>query len=224
MDEKTVFRIKICGITHPEDAQAAVRAGADAIGLNFVAGSPRCVDVPAAQAVCGANLAPAIPVGVFMDAAVSDILATASAISVTTVQLHGDEPADTLQALAPLRVIKALPVRDEAIYDQINLWSAAGIAAILLDKPRTARNSDPRPMPWHLLRPEAIQRHCGTTAPLILAGGLTPDNVAEALRIVQPHGVDVSSGVESSPGIKDHNLIQRFVLSVRGAMHPGAGC
>ncbi len=110
-------------------------------------------------------------------------------------------------------IIKALPVKDESIYEQIGAWTGAGAAAILLDKPRTAAKSDPAPMPWHLLGPDAIARNCGRTAPLILAGGLTPANVSHAVEIVRPYAVDVASGVESSAGIKDHNLIQRFVFA-----------
>mgnify|MGYP000501245836 CR=1 FL=1 len=216
-----MVRIKICGITRPEDAQAAARAGADAIGLIFVPGSPRCLDVLRARQVLAALPPLVTPVGVFMDAAITDVQATSSALGLRTVQLHGSEPVEWVAALWPLTVIKALAVRDDSIYADIRRWSAAGVSGILLDRPRTAAGSDPAPMPWHLLTPEAVHKQCGATVPLILAGGLGPENVQEAVRTVRPYGVDVSSGVEVGAGIKDHNLIQRFVLGVRGAIHPG---
>jgi phosphoribosylanthranilate isomerase len=115
-------------------------------------------------------------------------------------------------------VIKALPVRDESIYDDLCRWSRAGVDAILLDKPRTAKRSDPAPMPWHLLTTEAIRRHCGTIVPLLLAGGLMPSNVREAVRTVRPYGVDVASGVERGAGIKDADLIKTFVSEARRAL------
>lgn len=219
-----MVKVKICGITRAEDANAAVTCGADAIGLIFVPGSPRFLTLEQSRRVLVALPPFVTPVGVFMDAALSDVQNVTSGLGIRTVQLHGTEPVSHVEALTPLVVIKGLAVRDETIYGEIAKWSAAGVAAILLDKPRTAQRSDPAPMPLHLLTPQAIQRHCGTTVPLILSGGLTADNVAEAVRIVRPYGVDVSSGIERTAGIKDHNLIERFVLSVRGATLPGAGC
>jgi phosphoribosylanthranilate isomerase len=221
MAGKGMLRVKICGITRPEDAQAAAAAGADAIGLNCVPASPRYADIQRAKGVL-AGLPPLVTaVGVFMDAAISEVVATAAALALRTVQLHGDEPAEAVAALRPLAVIKALPVRDESIYGELVRWTAAGVSGILLDKPRTAQASDPAPMPWRLLTPEAIRRECGRVAPILLAGGLTPDNVGQAVRTVRPYGVDVSSGVEKGAGIKDHNLIERFVLEARRAADSG---
>lgn len=218
-----MVRIKICGITRPQDGFAAAAAGADAIGLIFVAGSPRCIDPAQAIKVIRAMPPFVTPVGVFMDAPARDVAAVACAAGLSTVQLHGQEMPEDVAMLAPLTVIKGLAVQDESIYEQIRTWSDAGVAAILLDRPRTAAASDPAPMPWHLLKPEILNRRCGQTAPIILAGGLTPDNVYQAAHVVQPFGVDASSGVEAAPGRKDHNLIQRFVLEVRRADHPGVG-
>jgi phosphoribosylanthranilate isomerase len=218
---KDMLRIKICGITRPEDAQAAAAAGADAIGLNCVPASPRYVDVLLAKAVL-AKFPPLITaVGVFMNAASSEVAATAATLGLGTVQLHGDEPVEAAAALRPVTVIKALAVRDESIYGELARWTATGVSGILLDKPRTAKASDPAPMPWRLITPEAIRRECGRVAPLLLAGGLTPDNVGQAVRTVRPYGVDVSSGVERSAGIKDRNLIERFVLEARRAADGG---
>ncbi len=201
----------------PEDGQAAAAAGADAIGLNCVPASPRYLSADKALAVLAA-LPPLItPVGVFMDAPVSTIAQTAAALGLRTVQLHGNEPIEYVAALRPLCVIKALAVRDESIYADLPKWTAAGAAGLLLDKPRTAQASDPAPMPWPLLTPQAIARACGPVAPILLAGGLTSYNVAEAVRVVQPYGVDVSSGVERSTGVKDPDLIETFVLEARRA-------
>jgi phosphoribosylanthranilate isomerase len=202
----------------PEDAQAAATAGADALGLICVPASPRYVDLAAAKGVLAVLPPRVTAVGVFMDAAAAEIAAVAKALGLRAVQLHGNEPVEEAAALAPLAVIKALPVQDESIYGELVRWSAAGVDAILLDKPRTAKASDPKPMPWHLLTPEAVRRECGPVAPILLAGGLTPDNVGQAVRTVRPYGVDVSSGVERSAGIKDRNLIQRFVLDARQAL------
>ena len=216
-----MLRVKICGITRPEDAQAAAAAGADAVGLICVPASPRYADIQRAKGVL-AGLPPLITaVGVFMDAAVSEVAATAATLGLGTVQLHGDGPVEAIEALRPLTVIKALAVRDESIYGELARWSAAGGSGILLEKPRTAKASDPAPMPWHLLTPEAIRRECGPVVPLLLAGGLTPDNVGQAVRTVRPYGVDVSSGVERSAGIKDRNLIEAFVLEARRAADSG---
>lgn len=217
-----MVRIKICGITRTDDAMAAAEAGADAIGLIFVPGSPRYLEMDAARRIL-ACLPPFVtPVGVFMDAPLAEVRQRAADLGLRTVQLHGHEPVEAISQLAPLAVIKGLAVRDESIYEQIRQWTRAGAAAILLDKPRSATRSDPAPMPWPLLAPEALQHHCGTTAPLLLAGGLDAECVTRAVRIVRPYGVDVSSGVERTAGVKDHNLIQRFVLGVRAAMPPGA--
>ena len=221
MAGKGMLRVKICGITRPEDAQAAAAAGADAVGLICVPASPRYADIQRAKGVL-AGLPPLITaVGVFMDAAVSEVAATAAALGLRTVQLHGDEPVEAAEALRPLAVIKALAVRNESIYGELVRWTATGVSGILLDKPRTAKASDPAPMPWHLLTPEAIRRECGRVAPLLLAGGLTADNVGQAVRTVRPYGVDVSSGVERGAGIKDHNLIEAFVLEARRAADSG---
>jgi phosphoribosylanthranilate isomerase len=180
------------------------------------------VDVAAAKGVLAVLPPQVMAVGVFMDAPAEEVVAAAATLGLRTVQLHGDEPVDVVAALRPLAVVKALAVRDESIYAELARWSAAGVSAILLDKPRTAKASDPAPMPWHLLTPEALRRECGPVAPLVLAGGLTPDNVAEAVRTVRPGGVDVSSGVEKRAGVKDRNLIQRFVLDARQALDGSA--
>jgi phosphoribosylanthranilate isomerase len=200
-----MVRIKICGITRDEDALAAVRLGVDALGFNFWPGSRRHVTPAVARRII-ARLPPFVtPVGVFVNQPEGEMRAMASESGIQVFQLHGDEPPE-LCARLPLPVVKAIPV------DQVRTLSrllSYEVSAFLLDTPTRGYGGSGQPFDWSLA--EGVSE----VAPVILAGGLTPENVAAAVRAVRPYAVDVASGVESSPGVKDMVLMSRFVAAVR---------
>jgi phosphoribosylanthranilate isomerase len=186
------LRIKICGVTRPADAHEAGRLGADAVGLNFYEGSPRRVDPASVESVL-AELPPFMEaVGVFVNRPLREAFAYLEVWArIRVVQWHGEhcETGDDY----PHRVIPAFPVRD---------------AAVLLDGHAPGQHGGTgRIAPWELIaafRPGV---------PVILAGGLTPENVADAVRIVRPYAVDVASGVESAPGVKSAEKMRRFIAA-----------
>jgi len=196
-------RIKICGITTPEAATAAVDAGADAIGLVFAQGSPRCIDAPTATRLLEMIPPLVITVGVYRDLRPDSDPMTDR---VGMLQLHGGEDETLIAGLAE-PVIRGFPFSPEAIAR----WDACpNVAALLVDGPRggTGEVFDHRSL-------AALANTI--TRPVFLAGGLTPDNVGDAIRVVRPYAVDVSSGVESAPGVKDPSLIAAFCDAVRRA-------
>lgn len=198
-------RIKICGVTRAEDALAAVRLGADALGFNFWPGSKRHVTPAAARAII-ARLPPFVTsVGVFVNQLEGEMRAIAAETGIQLFQLHGDEPPE-LCARLPLPVVKAIPV------DQVRTLSrllSYEVSAFLLDTPSRGYGGSGQPFDWSLA--EGVSE----VAPVILAGGLTPENVAAAVRAVRPYAVDVASGVESSPGVKDMGRMSRFFAAVQ---------
>jgi len=197
-------RIKICGITNETDAAAAVHAGADALGFIFYKGSPRCV-APGRAAEIVAGLPPfVVPVGVFVNAAADEVDGICKTAGIQVVQLHGDEPPGFCEALGR-PVIKAFRVRDAS-------WKSDAadypVGAVLLDTYAEDRyGGTGATFDWRLVE--------GSPHPVILSGGLNPDNVAEAVRSVRPYGVDTGSGVEREPGRKDHGKIRAFVEAAR---------
>jgi phosphoribosylanthranilate isomerase len=201
--------IKICGITRAEDAQLAVAAGARAIGLIFWPESPRFIDPYRGRRIVAA-LPPFItPVGVFVNQPVDYVNAVASLVRLGAVQLHGDEDVEYAAAVsAP--VIKALHV--DAGNAAVDAWPAR--MTILLDAhdPRR-RGGTGVPIDWTAAAAIAARR------PVLLAGGLTPDNVADAIARVRPFGIDVSSGVERAPGVKDHDRLTSFCEAVHATSH-----
>jgi phosphoribosylanthranilate isomerase len=194
------FKIKICGVTNVGDALAAVDAGADAIGLNFYHGSKRCVDVDVARRVVDAIGNRAACVGVFVNASAGEIQAICHQARLHVVQLHGNESPELIKTLG-------------TGYDIIRAGFAP--AAILVDAAAAGQfGGTGHTVDWRQLE------NCQTwlkNVPLILAGGLTPANVAEAIRIVRPQAVDVASGVESAPGKKDTAKMRDFVAAARAA-------
>lgn len=201
-------RVKICGITNVEDALQAVEAGADALGFVFYAKSPRFVSPHEVQKII-AELPPFVTtVGLFVNEPISRIRRTMAAARLDVVQLHGDEqPDDCL--IEPLRVIKALRVKDAASLEGAGRYQ---VSALLLDAwCDDAFGGTGKQFDWQLAKRLAGKQ------PLVLAGGLTPENIIDAVRLVKPYAVDVSSGVEVKPGKKDHQKVAEFICRVRNA-------
>lgn len=204
-------RIKICGITRLEDALAAAELGADALGFNLWPGSPRFVPPEAARAIVS-RLPPFVtPVGVFVNQPRAEVMRLAAAAGVALVQLHGDEAPPDCEGLG-LPVIKAFRVAGPEDLEAIPAYRSA--AAVLLDSRSDGFGGSGRAFDWGLARRAAGAR------PLILAGGLSPGNVARAIRAVRPFAVDAASGLESSPGVKDREKMALFVRAAQEASAP----
>lgn len=201
-------RVKICGITRLTDALDAIRLGADALGFVFYQPSPRAVSIEQARSIIQ-QLPPFVTtVGLFVDAPSQEVQQVLAQVPLSLLQFHGDEPQSYCQQFAT-PWIKALRMQPNVdIVAQIAKYSQA--SGILLDawhpqlKGGTGERFDWRHWPQ-------------STKPLILAGGLTPENVSEAIHLTQPYAVDVSGGVESSKGIKEFTLLQAFMAGVNAA-------
>lgn len=213
------LRIKICGVTNEVDARVASYLGADAIGLNFAAESPRRVDKAAAAAILR-EMPPFVePVGVFVNTHLKQIYSELQPLGrVLTIQWHGAnrELIDTF----PYRLISAFQVRDAKSMTEIERYLEMTImigqppAAILVDGYAADKHGGTgQTAPWELLA------NFRPPLPVILAGGLTPDNVAEAVKRVKPWGIDVASGVESAVGKKDPDKLRRFIALARNAAY-----
>ncbi|MGC4000981.1 MAG: phosphoribosylanthranilate isomerase [Anaeromyxobacter sp.] len=200
-------RVKICGVTRLTDAVAAARLGASAIGFNFWPGSKRCI-TPAAAAPMVAALPPdLLAVGVFVNPTREELLAAIRVAGLRAVQLHGDEPPALCMEL-PVPVIKAVRVKDPA---SLAGMAAYHVAAYLLDAPGPGYGGSGHTFDWGLAALAARE------LPVWLAGGLTAENVGAAIQRVRPMGVDVASGVESAPGIKDEARMEAFIQAVKAA-------
>ncbi len=202
-------RIKMCGFTDAGEARAAADIGADAVGLVFWAKSPRAVTVEQAARIAAA-LPPLVGlVGVFVNERPDTIDAIARVVGLTAVQLHGDEPPEAWTS--PSRpVIKAVAVGEGFDPGSLAAWPVR-VTPLLDAHDRERRGGTGCRVDVALAASAARLR------PIVLAGGLTPVNVAEAVRAIRPAGVDVSSGIERSPGRKDPALMEAFVRAVRGA-------
>jgi len=217
-----VFRIKICGVTNLADAQVAIDAGADALGLNFYEKSPRCVsrDVAAKiSAACG--LAKVKPIGVFVNSPLSYVVELAEQLNLAAIQFHGDEPPEIIDDLPlGMRVIFALRLSAAAgglalpNYRQLSRYQRLP-AALLADAAAPGMYGGT----GHKLDWDALANWPAKTfgIPLILAGGLTPENAIAAIRICHPAGVDTASGVESAPGKKDPVKVRDFIAAAKAA-------
>ncbi|MGB8930691.1 MAG: phosphoribosylanthranilate isomerase [Anaeromyxobacteraceae bacterium] len=201
-----MVRVKICGITRLEDALAAARAGADALGFNFWPKSKRYVDPRVAGEIISLLPPFVAAVGVFVDPTRDEALRAAELSGVHWLQLHGDESPEFCAAL-PLPVIKAIRVHHRASLDALDEFDVAGF---LLDADTAGYGGSGKTFDWTLAA-EGARR-----APIVLAGGLRPENVADAVRQVRPWAVDVASGVERAPGVKDHEQTARFIREAKG--------
>lgn len=201
-------RIKVCGLTRVEDVQAAVAAGVDAIGLVFYPESPRHVTIAQAVTLCR-EIPPCVTiVGLFVNASRAEVHRVVESVPLNLLQFHGDETVDQCEGFG-LPYLRAARVRPGV--DLLEFASQFPSArALLLDTWTPAYGGSGESFDWSL-----VPASC--PLPVILSGGLTPDNVAEAIRQVRPVAVDVSSGVESAKGIKDAAKIRAFVSAVRGS-------
>lgn len=203
----SAVRSKICGITCIDDALAAVESGADALGFVFYAKSPRAVSVQQARTIIAALPPFVTTVGLFVNASACELNETLDAVPLDLLQFHGDETPGQCQGFRPY--IKALRVKagDDIAQACAMYGSASGI---LLDAyVEGVPGGTGEVFDWSLI-PRDLSK------PIILAGGLNANNVADAIRQVRPYAVDVSGGVEKSKGIKDHDKIQAFMQAVRG--------
>jgi len=216
-----MFRIKICGITNVDDVRAAIDAGADAIGLNFYESSPRHVTEERAREIVDSVRTKTVYVGVFVNKPVPEVNRIARVLGLSWVQLHGDEPPETLAAVSDefnvIRVRRLEAGGVAAISDDLAACRAAGrgASAVLIDAAAPGQyGGTGHTVSWAGL---ADYRQWLGSTNLILAGGLTPENVGQAVRIVRPAAVDVTSGVESAKGRKDPVKMHEFISAAKGA-------
>jgi len=199
-------KVKICGITNIEDALAAVEYGADALGFVFYKKSPRYIEVKQAKEIISRLPPFASTVGVFVNDSFENIESITDLCSITIIQLHGDEDKDFCSNFK-VNVIKSIRIKNENSIEKMKEYN---VSAFLLD---TYSDNMPggtgKSFNWDL----AIKAK--NYGKIILAGGLTPENVREAILKVKPYAVDVSSGVESKPGKKDHKKMKRFIEEVK---------
>lgn len=238
-DARPLFHVKICGVTSAADAALAAAAGADAVGLNFVAGSPRRIDVATARSVAAAVPAGVVVVGVFAGMPAAEVVATARAVGLGAVQLHGhlfgagpgvDAPetcAALRAALGAVPVIRAVRLGPEGLAEA-RRWLAAAArcdaapdflivdAAVAPGAAAGGLGGTGARVDWGAL---AAEPPLGM--PWALAGGLAPGNVAEAIRASGAQAVDAASGVESAPGRKDPDKVRDFVAAARAALAGG---
>jgi phosphoribosylanthranilate isomerase len=203
--------VKICGLTRMEDAQRAVECGANALGFVFWPNSPRAVDPALAREIVSALPPFVTPVGVFVNQSTDDINAVAAQVGLGAIQLHGDETiADANALIRP--VLKAIALAGASV-DAIDLWPDR--TTLLLDAHDPSRRGGTgRTVDWEQAAIIARRRR------IVLAGGLTPDNVSAAIARVRPFGIDVSSGVECAPGVKDHGRLKGLFEAITGAEPP----
>ncbi len=228
------FKIKICGVTTPNDAQMVAATSADAIGLNFYAAGKRAVDAVEARSIVAALAqldSSLVKVGVFVNSEVDKIVQTAQVLGLDSIQLHGDQTPQFLQRLIDqnqragrsmdyIRAIRTCPsgapasaIDRSAIETEIRNWTDAGVDAILIDAAVAGSfGGTGKQVDWHGFA------ELKSPVPKFLAGGLTPENVKEAIRTASPDGVDVASGVESNPRNKDSTRTNLFCESAREAL------
>jgi phosphoribosylanthranilate isomerase len=208
-----MVKVKVCGITNLTDAEKALEFGADFLGFNFYAPSPRCITPEAAAQILGDLPEPSCAVALFVNApraTVRDVLAHAALPDgrqrYSCLQFHGEESADYCRAW-DMKIIKAFRVREK---ESLIAMEAFPAAFYLLDSWTEGYGGSGAAFPWEWLEGVETER-------LILSGGLNAANVVAAVRRVRPYGVDVCSGVEKRPGIKDHDKLKEFIAAAKGA-------
>jgi phosphoribosylanthranilate isomerase len=212
-------RVKLCGMMRPEDAVEAARLGADAVGIIVHANAKRRVEPDVARDIATALPPFCTPVGVFVDATVQETLLATQFVGLRHVQLHGRETPETVASLRSLRVIKAVPV-DAEIESTLRLWRDAiarlrltNLAGLLLEAPGTTGGGG-KPNDFAAIARLQRDGHFVGLPPVIVAGGLKPENVHQVVRDLRPFAVDTSSGIESEFGRKDAALMQAFIAAV----------
>ncbi|MFO1022148.1 MAG: phosphoribosylanthranilate isomerase [Planctomycetales bacterium] len=209
--------VKICGLRDLETAVETSRLGADAIGLNFYAPSPRAVSIDRAAEIVRELPGSTTPIGLFVNHPLAEVREIARQTGIKTLQLHGDEPAEYLAELTEFNLIKAFRVRGgdlALVRETLQDYARVGIRlqACLLDAYQPGQyGGTGTTIPWKDLAGELNS----LPVPVILAGGLTPSNLRQAIETVQPWGVDTAGGVESAPGRKDLNLVREFIRAAR---------
>jgi phosphoribosylanthranilate isomerase len=199
--------IKICGITRIDDALCAAASGADAVGFIFHPASPRYIAPERAKEIIAALPRGIATVGVFVNRGAEEVAQTADDCGIDLIQLHGDESPEYCRRFSPERIIKAVFPRTP---EDLRAFAAYDVRAFLVDFREAGRyGGTGKRADWGLA--ERLVR----THPLILAGGLDAGNVGEALAAVAPHAVDINSGCERAPGIKDHDRIRRIIALIR---------
>lgn len=199
-------RIKVCGITNREDARLAVRLGADALGFIFTE-SPRRIDVPTARRIIRQLPPFVVTVGVFKDQTLSEVIETMNYVGLSYAQLHGSESPEYARRLGR-RAIKVFLINGTKTREEIERYN---LNTIMLDMPKGSVGT--------ILEYADVARQLVGTSHLILAGGLTPENVGEVILRIRPFAVDVASGVESYPGKKSAAKLERFIRAVREVEH-----
>jgi phosphoribosylanthranilate isomerase len=203
-----MVKIKICGITNVEDALAASEAGADALGFNFYKKSPRYIEPQKAGEIVRQLPPFVVPVALFVNEREEKIRDIQFTTGIKVLQFQGDEGPEFCERFST-RVIKVFQVKDKESLKQMAHYR---VNAYLLDSYKEGmRGGTGVAFDWHLA---VVAKTLGR---IILAGGLTPENVADAVKLVQPYAVDVASGVEKEKGIKDHGKIKKFISEVRKA-------
>ena len=214
-------RIKICGVTRPQDALAAADAGADAIGMIFYPPAPRNISLGRAREILSVLPPFVSPIGVFAEALTDEILDTAAQLGLRTVQLNGDQSPDEVAELEGVSVLKAIRVSPDSLRSQTELWRSAlprNLIGIVLEPGHSKeRGGSGVANDWTTVIREIEAGSFKGLPPIIAAGGLKPETVGEVVRTLRPFAVDVSSGVEESLGIKSAEKIAAFVEEVRAA-------
>jgi len=216
-----MFQIKICGLTSMEDARATVEAGADAVGLNFYPKSARSIPVDVARRIVDILPRQIVKVGLFVNAQVDELIDIVEQVGLDLIQLHGDEPPEYLARLGVRPVLRAFRLTQAGlppIFSYLDECERLGFPPrmVLMDSYRKGEyGGTGETANWGVA---AEYAQMNSRPPLVLAGGLTPENVADAIRAVHPAAVDTASGVEFTPGHKDPSRVEAFVRAAREAM------